>query len=85
MKKPNPSSIPKTLIFTTTKNIACRVYSFLSSAAANRQYIGMYHASLTNETKQQLRLEFAGQTTLRCLVATIAFGMVSDLSQPMPQ
>ena len=68
---------------TYTKNIACRVHSFLSSAAVNRQYIGMYHASLTSETKQQLCLEFEGQTNLRCLVATIAFGMVCQLSQLM--
>ena len=39
--------------------------------------IAMYHASLTQAYKQSLQQEFMSEgSTLRCLVATVAFGMV---------
>ena len=63
-----------------TKNTACKVYSLLAKAAANREYVNMYHASLTSDTKGKLYSDFKGQTQLCCLVATVAFGMVSVVS-----
>lgn len=72
----NPSDIPKILLFVQTKNIACKVYGFLISTAFSSSYVGMYHASLTHFTKERIRADFQGNTNLRCLVATVAFGMV---------
>ena len=44
--------------------------------------VDMYHASNTEGTKAQIRNDFSGQTQLRCLVSTIAFGMVSENKSP---
>ena len=63
-------------MFTQTKNIAYKVYGYLIQAAKDRQYVSMYHASLTEHTKNYLQSAFKGDNKLRCLVATIAFGMV---------
>ena len=41
----------------------------------------MYHASLTHSTKSQIEDLFWRKTDLRCLVATVAFGMVQYLSK----
>ena len=76
LQSASPSSIPKTLVFVRTKNDACKVYGILNKAACSDGYVGMYHASLTNETKENIRADFQGITKLRCLVATVAFGMV---------
>ena len=38
----------------------------------------MYHASLTEGTKTEVRRLFSGQSSLKCLVSTVAFGMVSE-------
>lgn len=75
----SPNDIPKTLIFVRTKNNACKVYGVLNTAACHSSYVGMYHASLTNQTKEKVRTDFQGDTKLRCLVATVAFGMVSSM------
>ena len=72
----SPNSIPKILIFVRTKNDACKVYGVLNTAAYCSKYVGMYHASLTSQTKLIIRTDFQGNTQLRCLVATVAFGMV---------
>ena len=37
----------------------------------------MYHASLSKETKSYYQREFAEGGSVQCLVATVAFGMVS--------
>ena len=39
--------------------------------------VDMYHASLTESNKGDVRRLFSGESSLRYLVATIAFGMVS--------
>lgn len=39
----------------------------------------MYHASLIENTKAQIQSAFSGQSSLKCLVSTIAFGMVSEV------
>ena len=72
-----PSSVPKTLIFTQTKNIACKLYAWLSQCAATKTCVNMYHASLTHTTKAHIQEEFSSpHASLRCLVSTVAFGMV---------
>ena len=73
----DPSWIPKTIIFTQTKNMACRVYDVLKKSAFKSHYVSMYHASLIQRTKSFVQRQFGtDESCLRCLVATIAFGMV---------
>ena len=51
-------------------------YFFLKSAVASHPVrVDMYHASLTEETKMEVRGLFSGQSVLKCLVSTVAFGM----------
>ena len=69
---------PKMLIYTLTKNAACKVYELLSKSVHNKQCVGMYHASLSPATKAYMHTEFQKNGTLRCLISTIAFGMVSQ-------
>ena len=70
-----PQDFPKTLIFCQTKEITSKIYTYLSCYQRDRT--GMYHASLTKETRQHTyRLYRDPGSQLRCIVATIAFGMV---------
>ena len=71
------SEIPKTLIFTQTKKSACKLFCLLTNSSSKRGAVGMYHASLTSETKLYCQRDFAKDGSIRCLVATVAFGMVS--------
>ena len=75
---PDSLDFPKTIIFVQTKAIACKIFSLLKAATLSvPSRVDMYHASNTESTKAQVRRDFSGQTQLRCLVSTIAFGMVS--------
>ena len=50
---------------------------FLQRSATQKHYVGVYHAALTEETKIFVRQNFSSRTTeMRCLCATVAFGMV---------
>ena len=49
---------PKMLIYTLTKNAACKVYELLSKSVHNKQCVGMYHASLSPATKAYMHTEF---------------------------
>lgn len=51
----------------------CHVYQFLKSASKTQ--VTMYHASLSNETKEAVYSKFVAGS-LSCVVSTIAFGMV---------
>ena len=73
----DPCSVPKTVIFFETKKQAVEGFVFLQKSAAQRHYVGAYHASLTEESKFFVRQNFSSRTTeMRCLCATVAFGMV---------
>ena len=73
----DPCSIPKTVVFFETKKQA--VDGFLKSAI-QKYYMGAYHAGLTEETKFFICQNFTPRTTeMRCLCATVAFGMVRVL------
>lgn len=77
LKSPLPDSVPKTLVFTQTKDIAWKVFHMLHLAAVNKRYVGMYHASQAQRTKLSIQQAFSSVSSdLRCLMATIAFGMV---------
>ena len=75
----HPQDFPKTIIFCQTKEITSKIYTYLSCYQKDR--IGMYHASLTKETRQHVyRLYCDPGSQLRCVIATIAFGMVNALT-----
>ena len=76
LKSCEPKQIPKTIIFCQTKNNVCKVYKCLKSAAKNKLSVGMYHASMTKNTKALVQNEFAQDSSLKVLTATVAFGMV---------
>ena len=73
---PDPLDFPKTIIFVQTKVIAFSLLKAATLSVPSR--VDMYHASNTERTKAQVRRDFSGQTQLRCLVSTIAFGMVRE-------
>ena len=66
--------MPKTLIFCCTRNDCAKVYGFLKKSA-HRQ-VSMYHSTLTQTTKTEVQSSFRCGGRLRCLSATVAFGMV---------
>ena len=73
----NPCDIPKTIIFSQTKEDVYSVFSFLSALAVHKHSVAMYHASQSEGTKVFIQSAFRSSLTeLRCLSATIAFGMV---------
>ena len=72
------SEVPKTIIFTPTKNEACNVYSHLNSASCMKGTVGMYHANLTTHNKALVHDQFK-RGIMRILVATVAYGMVCRL------
>ena len=79
LRSPTHTDIPKTIVYVQTKDMACKVYHFLQQAALKRGYVGMYHANLTSHTKSVVHRDFGGpSSSLRCLVATVAFGMVGN-------
>ena len=82
---PDPLDFPKTIIFVQTKAIACKIFSLLKAATLSvPSRVDMYHASNTESTKAQVRRNFSGHTQLRCLVSTIAFGMVRESIHSLP-
>lgn len=76
LERCEPEQIPKTIIFCQTKNNVCKVYKYLKSAAKDKLSVGMYHASMTKNTKTTIQNEFARNSQLKVLIATVAFGMV---------
>ena len=80
--KRSPSEINKVIVYVPTKNTACKVYHFLRAASTNKQSVGMYHADLTQATKSSVYQDFTRScSVVRCLVATIAFGMVCGVQE----
>lgn len=73
-----PLEVPKTIIFCRTKNDAAKVYALLNKCAHGRHTVDMYHSSIRQETKRRVQCRFKDGSQLRCLSATIAFGMVNN-------
>ncbi len=72
-----PDQFPKTIVFCKTKLDCVKVYNFLSKGTQVKAIVSMYHATLMEETKHFIHDQFADQASdLRCLVSTVAFGMV---------
>ena len=73
----NPKVYPKPLSF-VRQSAAAKVYLFLRKAASSQDAVSLYHASLTEETKTHIYTMFSSsESVIRCLCATVAFGMVS--------
>ena len=68
--------ILKTIIFCRTKNDCAKIYGFLCKSG-DKHAVSMYHSSLTQGTKTQIQENFKSGGQLRCLSATVAFGMVN--------
>ena len=78
LRSPTHTDIPKTIVYVQTKDMAWKVYHYLQQAPLKRCYVGMYHANLTSHTKSVVQ-DFGGaSSSLRCLVVTMAFGMVGN-------
>ena len=77
LKSSNGFIIPKMIVYVQTKDMAWKVYSFLQRESEKRCYVTVYHANLTQTTKSMVYQEFSSpSSSVRCLVATVAFGMV---------
>ena len=76
LKSGDSGTLPKTIVFCQTKDIACKVYSTFRDAASQPRLVGLYHASMTDSTKLEMYKRFK-ESTVRILAATVAFGMVS--------
>ena len=74
----DPSIFPKTVVFCRQKEMVAKVFQFLQHSAKSKDFVGMYHASLSEQTKNEMYRRFCNPASiLCCLVATIAFGLVS--------
>lgn len=77
LRTPVAALIPKVILYVQTKDMSWRLYSHLLSEGVSRGTIDIYHASLTPETKSRVYREFRSSSSpLKCLIATVAFGMV---------
>ena len=73
----DPSTIPKTIIFFGTKELAVKAYCYLRRVTSFPHYVGAYHADLTQHSKHFVLQQFMSSSSeMRCLCCTIAFGMV---------
>ena len=74
----NPLQFPKTVIFVKIKSVAVKVFAYLHRSAHLKGMVSMCHAKLSTETKEYIHHQFSSHTSsLRCLCATVAFGLVS--------
>ena len=71
---PLPLSVPKTLIFTQTKNVTCKVYEWLSQCATIKSCVNMYHASLTHTTKAHIQDELSSHQAVSCVYTDLWHG-----------
>ena len=74
----SPEDFPKTLVFCKTKAQCVNIYNLFIRVSTHKSIVTMYHATLSEETKEFIYHHFtAAESDLRCIVCTIAFGMVS--------
>lgn len=80
LKTRNAFIIPKMIVYVRTKDMAWKVYSHLLRESVQRCYLGVFHADLTQATKSSVYQNFRSNgSSLKCLIATVAFGMVRVL------
>ena len=69
--------VPKTVVYTQTKDYACKVYGLLCASTHTRKGVGLYHAAMSKSNKLITHQQFStSNSSIRCLVATIAYGLV---------
>ena len=69
--------IPKMILYVQTKEMAWKLYSHFLGEGVSHRTLDVYHASLTTGTKSRVYREFkSGSSCMKCLIATVAFGMV---------
>eukprot|EP00118_Oscarella_pearsei_P017858 m.179698 g.179698 ORF g.179698 m.179698 type:complete len:353 (+) comp39227_c1_seq2:853-1911(+) len=76
--------VPKTLIFCLWKETCYQIFAHFGTCIGleddhKRQWIGVYHASMSDEAKQ-LKHSYFKDGKIRILIATSAFGMGVDIS-----
>lgn len=49
----DPSKFPKTVVFCRHKEMVAKLFQFLQHSAKHKESVGMYHASLTEQTKRE--------------------------------
>ena len=76
LQTPVAALVPKIILYVTTKDMAWKLYSHLLGEGVSRATVEVYHASLTLETKSRVYQDFKGNSGTRCVIATVAFGMV---------
>lgn len=82
IKNLNSGSPAKTIVYAHTKDAAWKLYHVLQKSVLRKSCVAFYHADLTQETKSYTYQNFlSASSTIKCLVATIAFGMVSKLCE----
>ena len=76
-KSADISTVPKTLIFSQTKDAVYKIYNFLHTSAKYPKSVSMFHASQSDKTRAFVQSSFySASSEIRCISATIAFGMV---------
>ena len=60
----DPHLYPKTVIFCGRKEVICNVYQYLKVAAKLPYYVTMYHASISDETKEAVYSDFVSGRVL---------------------
>lgn len=69
--------IPKVIVYVQSKDIATKLYRHFLGESVSPLTVDVYHANLTPETKSRVYKEFkSNRSCIKCLVATVAFGMV---------
>lgn len=82
IKNLNSGSPAKTIVYVHTKDAAWKLYHVLQKSVLRKSCVAFYHADLTQETKSYTYQNFlSASSTIKCLVATNAFGMVSKLCE----
>lgn len=72
--------VPKVILYVQTKDMAARLYTHFLAESVSRSTVEVFHASLTPQKKSEVYQSFKSSTScLKCLVATVAFGMVCYL------
>lgn len=78
-------SLDDSLLFCQTKGVVVKVYLPLSQCTAFWHHISMYHASLSEATKLAIQHRYGHTNLLKCVVSTVAFGLVSVCTTSLPQ
>ena len=63
----DPSIFPKMVVFCHQKEKMAKAFQFLQHYAKSKDFVGMYHASLSEQTKNEIYSQF--YTTLEIMLS----------------